>query len=105
MLRKHKDVFAKSKRDYGRTDLVKFTIDRGDARPVRSGLRRMSPPQREIVEKQVQELLEDGTVEPASGEYSFPVLLVKKKSGEMRFCIDYRRLNTVTLKDSNVSFV
>ena len=100
MLRKHKDVFAKSKLNYGRTDLVKFTIDTGDARPVRSGLRRMSPPQRETVEKQVQEFLEDGIVEPASGEYSSPVVLVKKKSGEMRFCVDYRRLNAVTLKDS-----
>ena len=57
LLRKHSDALCKHKRDRGHTYLVEMTIDTGNTPPVRSGLRRLSPPQREIVQKQVKELL------------------------------------------------
>ena len=69
-LRKNIRAFAKHKKDYGRSHLIKHTIDTGDALPVRSGLRRMSPPQRKIIEKYVKEMLEDGVIEPSTGPYS-----------------------------------
>jgi hypothetical protein len=100
LLHEHERAFSKHKRDRGRTHLVRFSIDTGDAPPVRSGLRRMSPPQRAIVEKHVNEMLEDGVIEPSNGEYSSPIVLVKKKNGELRFCVDYRRLNAQTVKDA-----
>ena len=86
-LRKNIHAFAQRKKDYGRSHLDKHTIDTGDALPERSRLRRMSRPQREIVEKQVKEMLEDGIFEPSTGPYSSPIVLVKKKLGDIRFVL------------------
>ena len=61
--------------------------------------RRLPPVERVIVEKQVHDWLEDGIIEPCSFEYASPVVVVKKKDGSPRVCIDYRKLNRVVVKD------
>ena len=52
------------------------------------------------VELQIQDLLQKGLIEPASGVWSSPVVLVREKDGSGRFCIDYRPLNAVMLQDA-----
>lgn len=51
-------------------------------------------------EEHLQELLQKGIIEPSSSEWASPPVLVRKKDGKLRYCIDYRKLNNVTIKDA-----
>ena len=63
--------------------------------PYRSGLRN-----REVIAEHVRKQLEAGVIEPAISEWASPVVLAAKKDGTLRFCVDFRRLNAVTIPDS-----
>jgi hypothetical protein len=65
------------------------------AKPYRAGPRAM-----ENEASEVQRMLKEGVIEPASSKWASPVVLVPKPDGSMRFCVDYRRLNTLTKRDS-----
>ena len=62
--------------------------------------RRMPLNKREIVQKEVQAMLENGIIEPSTSQWSSPIVLVEKKDHSTLFCIDYRALNEITRKDS-----
>ena len=84
----------------GRTDKVKHDIDTATARPVRLPAYRLPHAYRDTVKKEIAEMLECGIIEPSSSEWSSPIVLVKKKDGTLRFCVDYRRLNGVLASDA-----
>ncbi|GMF31959.1 unnamed protein product [Phytophthora fragariaefolia] len=52
-----------------------------------------------IIDKGLNAMLRNGVIEEGSDAWGFPVVLVKKKDGSVRFCINYRALNSVTEKD------
>ena len=74
-------------------------ITTGDHTPVRQPARRMPFSLRSDVDRMVGEMLAQGVIEPSSSPWASPVVLVKKKDGGVRFCVDYRRLNHVTKLD------
>jgi len=61
---------------------------------------RMSPTELDEVKKQIDQLMESGFIRPSKSPFGAPLLLVKKKDGTMRMCIDYRALNDITIKNS-----
>ena len=99
LLCKYGDVFSAGEYDLGDTSVVRHTIDTGCNRPVKQQLRRQPVHLLEDIDKEVEHMLKAGVIEPTSSPWSSNVVVVKKKDGSLRFCIDYRRLNDITRKD------
>ena len=100
LLVSYADIFACSTSDLGRTDRLQHCIHTGDATPVRQPVRRVSPHRRKEVQKLLQEMLEKRVIEPSTSSWASPIVLVQKKDGSVRFCVDYRKVNDVTRKDA-----
>ena len=84
----------------GHTDAVEHDINTGDRSPIRCAPRRMSPQKMKKEEDCVTEMLTGGQIEASNCPWSSPVVLVTKKDGGTRFCVDYRQLNDATIKDA-----
>ena len=98
---KYQHLFAKEKDAAGRTNLVEHHIDLVEgSRPFKHSSRRFPIHLQEEADKEVQKMLDAGIVEPSTSEFSSPPVLVRKKDGGIRFCVDYRKLNQSTIKDS-----
>jgi len=100
LLLEKEDTFKLKGQPLGRTDLVQHEVDTGDARPIKQPVRRPPIHWRETAEIELQKMLDSDVIEPSNSPWASPVVLVKKKDGTARYCIDYRRLNAVTRKDS-----
>lgn len=87
-------------RGLGRTHLITHSIDTGDSKPIRQRYYRMSPEKQKIVTEQIDEMLSLDVIEPCESPWLSPVLVVGKKDGKSRFCLDSRKLNSVTKKDA-----
>ncbi|KAK3100422.1 hypothetical protein FSP39_019732 [Pinctada imbricata] len=100
LLTKYADVFSKTKEDIGHTDRVKHQINTGTAMPFRQPHRRLAFGKRETEKEEVEKMLANDIIEPSRSPWSSNIVLVKKKDGNFRFCVDYRQLNDVTVKDA-----
>ena len=89
------DVFSSGDGDIGRTDVVKHRIATGDARPIRERPRRHPECVQREIQRQVVDLQKRGVIEPSDSPWAANVVLVSKKDGTKRFCVDYRKLNAV----------
>lgn len=78
---------------------VEHHIDTGDAAPILMKRRRQAQTEDATIEENVDTMLRAGVIEESNGAWGFPVVLVKKKDGSVRFCIDYRASNRITKKD------
>lgn len=93
------DVFALHEFELGTTNTCQHSIDTGDSQPIRQLPRRVPFALRGQVDKMVEEMLERGVIEPSKSPWASPVVLVSKKDGSLRFCVDYRKLNAITKLD------
>ena len=100
MLMDHHEAFSLEDDEHGETDLVQLEIDTGDAQPRRQRPRRLPIAAKQEVARQIQSMQEAGVIQPSNSPWVSPIVLVHKKDGTYRFCVDYRELNAVTKPDS-----
>ena len=81
------------------TRKTKHKISTADHLPIKMRSRRISPEEKEIVRKEVEEMLKFNIIRPSDSPWRALIVLVEKKDGLIRLCIDYQKLNDVTRKD------
>ena len=100
LLLEYSDVFAISKDQLGRTDVLQHEIVTENVSPIRQKFRRMSPHMRAEMRVLLNDMLQKDIISPSKSPWASPIVLVKKKDGTSRFCVDYRQINAVTRKDA-----
>ena len=99
LLDRYKEVFSQKNGKLGKSSVIQHEIHTKGA-PIRQPYRRQNPYVRQMEQEQVEEMLEQEVIRPSMSPWASPVVMVKKKDGSMRFCVDYRKLNEVTEKDA-----
>lgn len=98
MLSKHDSMWAGS---LGEISITQHRIElQKDAKPIYQAPYRAGSKAREVERIEVDRMLQEGVIEPATSEWASPVVLITKPDGSVRFCVDYRKLNALTIKDS-----
>ena len=100
LIEEYQDVFSKEGNPISSTSLVEQEIHTTGP-PTRLPFRRQNPLLREIEQQQVKEMLRDKVIRPSTSPWASPVVMVKKKDGSMRFCVDFRKMNDATIKDAH----
>jgi transposase InsO family protein len=99
VLIEYEDVFAKNDFDLGNFTDIEHGIDTSDARPVKERMRRTPAGFSSEEEGHLKKMLEAGVIRESASEWASCPVLIRKRDGSVRWCIDYRALNNVTVKD------
>ena len=97
---KYHGIFALEDLELGKTNIVKHKIVLEDPKPFRERYRRIPPHQYNEVKEHLKQMLEIGAIRKSKSPWASAVVLVRKKDGALRFCIDLRKLNARTVKDA-----
>jgi len=95
VIKRNRDLFAKKDADLGYTDTVQMKIDTGNHRPIKNRPYRTPHNKRQIIDKAIEEMLDAKVIERSSSPWSFPLVVVDKKDGSNRMCVDFRTLNKI----------
>ena len=103
LLREYHNIYSLEKHDMGHTKAVKHKIvlKDPDTPPFKERFCRIPPPQLDEVRAHLKMMLDAGVIRPSNSPWCNAVVLVRKKDGSLRFCIDFRMLNSLTVKDSH----
>ena len=101
ILERNEEVFLRHKADIGCCNFVEHEIElEENAVPHREGARRMTPHKSEACRKEIETLIEYDMIESSKSPWACGVVMAKKKGYQLRFCCDFRYLNSVTVKDA-----
>ena len=103
LLKEYHDIFSLEKHDMAHTKAAKHKIvlKDPDTPPFRERFRRIPPPQLDEVRAHLKMMLDAGVIRLSNSPWCNAIVLVRKKDGSLRFCIDFRRLNSLMVKDSH----
>ena len=99
LLVEFEDVFAKPEFDLGNFSDIEHDIDTGSAKPIKQRMRRTPAGFASEEEAHLEKMLKAGVIQPSISEWASAPVLVRKRDGTVRWCVDYRALNSVTVKD------
>jgi transposase len=94
------EELGKFERLKGPSNITTHKITMKDDKPIKQRYYPKNPAMQAIISKEIDELLEKDCIEPSHSAYSAPIVLVKKKNGQWRLCVDYRQLNAKSIPDA-----
>ena len=100
LFKEFSDVFSQGEDNLGNTPLLEHAIETHGP-PLRQPYRRQNPAVRREEMAQVQQMLSSNVIHPSNSPWASPVVMVRKKDGSLRFCVDFRQLNAATVKDAH----
>ena len=100
LLERNRDLFVKTDAELSHTDTVRMKIDTQGHSPIKLKPYRTQLNNRKVIEEAVDEMLEAKIISRSRSDWSFPVVIVDKKDGTKRFCVDFRKLNNITKLNS-----
>ena len=99
LITEYHQLFALTTAELGRTSFVTHTINTGNHPPIKQAPRRVPFSLRGTVDRLIDDMLNQGVITHSASTWASPVVLVAKKDGSTRFCVDYRKLNSITKQD------
>jgi len=99
LMEEYQDVFSYSEYDLGSTDLVLHEINTTTNPPCKQPLRPQPRARLPVIDNLLADMQAQGVIEPCQSQWASNIVLVTKKDGSIRFCVDYRKLNSLTQKD------
>ena len=100
LFKEFQDVFSQGDDDLGNTPLLEHGIETHGP-PLRQPYRRQNPAVRREEMTQVQQMLSSNVIRPSNSPWASPVVMVRKKDGSLRLCVDFRQLTAATVKDAH----
>ena len=100
LLEKYSNAFSVTDGERGETGWTEIHIDTGNAVPKKQPVRRVPFAVRQELARQLKKMQDEGVIQPSSSPWSSAIVLVRKKDGTLRICVDYRHLNSVTKLDT-----
>src|ERR1043165_5449033 len=102
LIGKYKEICAISNTKLGKTNIVKHSVNTGNHLPIKQQPYKTNTEKKKVIKNEIDKMLKDGIItECLSSPWSSPVVIVSKKDGTNRFCIDYRKINAITEIDAH----
>ena len=94
------DLFVQSLANLEQSNIEKHMIITEDVPPIKKRAYKTAHKENDFIKNKIDEMLKQDLIQPSTSPWSFPVVVVKKKNGKFRFCVNYKPLNDITKKDN-----